>query len=258
MNSIIDFVKTFLLYITLPLRVLFFVFLAIFCNFIFSFLKDESSIMGMILISCKLFMFVLSLNINISKEDLMKYMKYLYSDQKLICTFNHTTFIDGFVLCSAFPRSCYVILKLIFHSLLCYSDQNHEKFGNIYVEKGKTSKTIKERVDNRKAGDPIVFIAPGSGNTPQIPGNITEFTGSGAFVEGYPILPIVIKYEDDSLHHNHDNGESMIHSCLKLFLVQNYKINIKVCDLVEKIEGEAIEQYKDRVFDIMNETYKNM
>lgn len=258
MNSVIDFIKTFLLYITLPLRILFFIFIVIFCNFVLSFLKDESSIMGVILISCKLFMFILSLNINISKDDLMKYMKYLYSDQKLICTFNHTTFADGFILASALPRSCYVMLKLIFHTLIYYTDANNEKYGNIYVKKGKTSETIKNRVNNRKIGDPIICIAPGSGNTPQIPGNITDFTGTGAFVEGFPILPIVIKYEDDSLHHNHDNGESMLHSCLKLFLVQNYKINIKICDLVEKSEGDTLDQYKNKVFDIMNETYKNM
>jgi 1-acyl-sn-glycerol-3-phosphate acyltransferase len=258
MNSIIDFIKTFLLYITLPLRVLFFIFIVIFCNFVLSFLKDESSIMGVILISCKLFMFILSLNINISKDDLIKYMKYLYSDEKLVCTFNHTTFADGFIICSALPRSCIVILKLIFHTLFCYTDENHAKYGNIYVEKGKTSKTIKDRVDNRKAGDPIIFIAPGAGNTPQVPGSITEFTGKGAFVDGYPILPVVIKYEDDSLHHNHDNGESMLHSCLKLFLVQNYKINIKICDRVEKANDETIDEYKDRVYEIMNETYKKM
>lgn len=258
MKMIIDFIKMFGLYITLPFRVLFFIFLAIFGNFILNFLKDETSIMSIIVTFNKLFMFILSLNINISKDDVIKYMKYLYSDEKIISTFNHTTFIDGFILCSALPRASFVILKLILYTITYYSDQNHEKFGNIYVEKGKTSKTIKERVDNRKAGDPIIFIAPGSGNTPQIPGNITEFTGTGAFIEGYSILPIVIKYEDDSLHHNHDNGESMLHSCLKVFLVQNYRIDIKVCDLVEKIDGETIDQYKDRVFEIMNETYKNM
>ena len=60
------------------------------------------------------------------------------------------------------------------------------------------------------------------------------------------------------MHHNSDNGESMLHSCLKLFLVQNYKIKIKVCDMVEKKAGESIEEYKDRVYDIMNDLYNKM
>ena len=50
----------------------------------------------------------------------------------------------------------------------------------------------------------------------------------------------------------------MIHSCLKLFLVKDYNINIKVCDMVEYIEGETIDEYKGRVYNIMNDTYQKM
>jgi 1-acyl-sn-glycerol-3-phosphate acyltransferase len=203
-------------------------------------------------------MYILSFNINISKEDLVKYMEYLYSDTKFICTFNHTTLIDGFVLISTFPRSSYLILKVIIYSTIGYTEKIHNQLGNIFVEKGTTSKKIRERVDSRKSGDKILFIAPGSGNTSAIPGSITEFTSNGAFVHKYPILPIVVKYEDESLNYNHDNGESMLHSCLKLFLVKDYAINIKVCDMVEYKDGETIEEYKNRVYAIMNETYKAM
>jgi len=257
-NDIINLIKTIILYILVPFRVIFLLLLLRLSNIVLHFIRDESSIMSVILIFGKFIMFILSFNIDISKADYIKYMEYLYSDKKFICTINHTTLADGFVIASAFPRSNIVILRTILYSIFGYTEENNEKYGNIYVEKGKTSNKIKERVDNRKSGDPVVFIAPGSGNIAKIPGNITEFNGKGAFVEGYPILPIVIKYEDDSLHHNSDNGESMLHSCLKLFLVQNYKIKIKVCDMVEKKEGESIEEYKDRVYDIMNYLYNKM
>jgi hypothetical protein len=151
-----------------------------------------------------------------------------------------------------------LILKVIIYSTIGYTDKINDQLGNIFVEKGATSKKIKERVDSRKSGDKILFIAPGSGNTSTIPGSITEFTSNGAFVHKYPILPIVVKYEDESLHYNHDNGESMLHSCLKLFLVKDYAINIKVCDMVEYKDDETIEEYKNRVYAIMNETYKAM
>jgi 1-acyl-sn-glycerol-3-phosphate acyltransferase len=185
-------------------------------------------------------------------------MEYLYSDKKFISTFNHTTLIDGFVLISAFPRSSYLILKVIIYTTIGYTDQINDLLGNIFVEKGTTSNKIKERVDNRKSGDKVLFIAPGSGNTSTIPGSITAFTSNGAFVHKYPILPIVIKYEDESLNYNHDNHESMLHSCLKLFLVRDYNINIKVCDMVEYEEGETIEAYNSRVYKIMNDTYQGM
>jgi 1-acyl-sn-glycerol-3-phosphate acyltransferase len=205
-----------------------------------------------------MFMYILSFNINISKEDFVKYMEYLYSDKKFICTFNHTTLIDGFVLISAFPRSSYLILKVIIYTTIGYTDQINDLLGNIFVEKGTTSNKIKERVDNRKSGDKVLFIAPGSGNTSTIPESITEFTSNGAFVHKYPILPIVIKYEDESLNYNHDNHESMLHSCLKLFLVRDYNIKIKVCDMVEYEEGETIEAYNSRVYKIMNDTYQGI
>jgi hypothetical protein len=71
-------------------------------------------------------------------------------------------------------------------------------------------------------------------------------------------MPIVMKYEDNSLDHNADNGESILHSSLKLFLVNNYKIKIKVCDIIDANDDETIEEYRDRVYNIMNDQYKNM
>ena len=247
-----------LTYITMPFRFILFMLMMIISIHVLQPLTNESNIICGILWFAKIFMYILSFNINISKEDLVKYMEYLYSDTKFICTFNHTTLIDGFVLISTFPRSSYLILKVIIYSTIGYTEKIHNQLGNIFVEKGTTSKKIRERVDSRKSGDKILFIAPGSGNTSAIPGSITEFTSNGAFVHKYPILPIVVKYEDESLNYNHDNGESMLHSCLKLFLVKDYAINIKVCDMVEYKDGETIEEYKNRVYAIMNETYKAM
>ena len=249
---------TFLNYITMPFRFILFLGLMILSIHILQPLENESNIICGILSFAKLFMYILSFNINISKEDFVKYMEYLYSDKKFICTFNHTTLIDGFVLISAFPRSSYLILKVIIYTTIGYTDQINDLLGNIFVEKGTTSNKIKERVDNRKSGDKVLFIAPGSGNTSTIPGSITAFTSNGAFVHKYPILPIVIKYEDESLNYNHDNHESMLHSCLKLFLVRDYNINIKVCDMVEYAEDETIEEYNSRVYKIMNDTYQGM
>lgn len=258
MSDFITFLSTVFIYLSFPFRVIFLFLLLRLSNIVIHYIKDESSIMSVFLIFGKLIMYTLSLRIDLSKEDYIKYMNFLYSDKKFICTFNHTTIVDGLVLASTFPRACYVVLKTVLFTLFGYTDENNRKYGTIYVEKGKTSLEIKNRIDNRASGDPVIFIAPGSGNIPKIPGNITEFCSNGAFVEGYSILPVLLKYEDNSLDHNSDNGESILHSTLKIFLVQNYKIKIKVCDMVEKIEGESIVEYKDRVYNIMNEQYNLM
>jgi hypothetical protein len=142
--------------------------------------------------------------------------------------------------------------------IIGYNQKFHENTKGIFVAKGETTAKIIEKVENRKVGDYVLFVAPGSGNTSSIPDNITEFRGSGAFAGKFPVLPIIIRYEDESLNHNFDNGESMIHSCLKLFLLNNYKIHIKVGDMTEPTDEETIDEYKTRVYNFMNDEYHNM
>ncbi len=50
----------------------------------------------------------------------------------------------------------------------------------------------------------------------------------------------------------------MLHSYLKVFLVENYNITIKIGDMIEPDEKEGVEEYKDKVYNIMNEQYKNI
>ena len=72
------------------------------------------------------------------------------------------------------------------------------------------------------------------------------------------ILPIIIKYEDDTLDYNKELGESVIDAYFKLFLVENYKIKIKVGDIINPDKNESIEEYKNRVYNIMNREYKEL
>lgn len=207
----------------------------------------------------KSMMYCMGVNVEIDEEDLIKYSQYLYSDRKLVTVFNHTSLIDGYVLLATFERLSIVLLKNPIYKWLGYSDIVHAKYNNIFVEKNKTTKEIVEKASNRKPGHPILFIAPGSGNIPKNPDNITEFTGNGAFVGKFSVLPVTLHYDDESIHHNRDNGESFIHSTLKLFVLNNnYKIRVKVGDIIEPDEKESIDEYKQRVYDIMNLQYQNM
>jgi 1-acyl-sn-glycerol-3-phosphate acyltransferase len=249
---------SFMHYVLTPIR--FILFLIVLYSFIqiIGVLSNQTAIESMILIGCKIFMYLLSINIHISEEDLQRYMLLLYSDRKFLVVFNHTTFVDGFIILSTFPRSCFLMLKTHMFNIIGYNQKFHENTKGIFVGKGETTSKIIEKVENRRVGDYALFVAPGSGNTSSIPDNITEFRGSGAFAGKFPVLPIIIRYEDESLNHNFDNGESMIHSCLKLFLLNNYKIHIKVGDVIEPIDKENIEEYKSRVYTFMNDEYHSM
>jgi len=204
----------------------------------------------------KLMIWGFSMDIIIEDDDLIKYNQYLYSDKKLLAIFNHSTIADGFIMPGIFDKTSVVLLKI--NSLPGYSENVNNKVKNIVIEKGKTSQKILDYIENRKIGGNMLFIAPGSGNTPTIPDNITEFKSKSAFIGKYPIMPVLVKYQDDSLNHNADRGESVMHSYLKLFLIKDYKVRVKVLDLIECNDEETVEEYRDRVYNIMNNAYKEL
>ena len=86
MKDILNIIKTILIYIFLPFRVIFLFLLLLFSNVVIHYIKDDSSISSVFLIFGKIIMFTLSLTIDISNEDYIKYMTYLYSDKKFTFT----------------------------------------------------------------------------------------------------------------------------------------------------------------------------
>ena len=223
--------------------------------------KSEANINTLVSTFFKLMMFFMSLKISISNEDYIKYMRYLYSNEKFLCVFNHTTLVDGHLLFSIFPRMGIVLYNQKEFEYIAFDKNTVNKLGSILVDHDKRNgitQIINDKVKNRKMGESIIFIAPCKGISSQNPGNISEFKSSGAFVNKTNILPIIIKYEDDTLDYNKELGESVINAYFKLFLVENYKIKIKVGDMINSGENESIEEYRDRVYEIMNREYKEL
>lgn len=254
--NILEIFYLYLHYISFPFRI-FLTYLIVYILFYYiRNTEDEVKINQYAKLFGKFIIWSFSMDIIIDDKDLIKYNQYLYSDRKLLAVFNHSTMADGFIMPGIFDKTSVVLLKI--QSLPGYSEYVNNKLENIFIEKGKTTKKILNYIENRKAGGNILFIAPGSGNTPINPDNITEFTGSSAFVGKFPIVPVLLKFQDDSLNHNADRGESVMHSYLKLFLIKDYKVKVKVLDLIEYKDNETVEEYKNRVYDIMNNAYKEI
>lgn len=250
--------KLFFHYILTPFRFALFLLVLFIAIHLIGNSEHLNTIQSIMFIGTNIMLWSLSMHVEMSNEDLYKYIHYVMTDKKFLVVFNHTTFIDGYIIFNKFPYMCFLMLKLYVYDVIGYTEKVHKKTHGIFIKKGETTKTIIDTVQNRKCGDYVLFVAPGSGNVPKIPGNITEFNGNGAFAGKFPVLPVILKYEDESLHHNFDNGESILHSCLKIFLLNNYKIKIKVADMIEPINDETIDQYKNRVYNIMNDIYINM
>lgn len=253
--------KTFFIYVTMPIRLFLIYFVFLIGVYILHSLNKEGDITFCTLAMGKIMLYILSIHVKISYEDYIKYMNYLYSDEKFVCVFTHTTLVDGILVLATLPRCGPVMNKQIELKYILYDDSISDKLGGILLDRSKmggTTQVIKERVNNRKCGESPLCIAPCSGKPPENPGNISEFKSKGAFVNKTKILPIIIKYQDETLNYNEDYGESMIHGYLKIFLVENYKITIKIGDMIDPDEKESIEEYRDRVYDIMNQEYKEL
>tara|TARA_B100000795_G_scaffold268474_1_gene255504 strand:- start:3571 stop:4350 length:780 start_codon:yes stop_codon:yes gene_type:complete len=250
----------FIKYIFAPLKLIFLILFIIFGCYIIKNI-DTDNYYIIIIIFFKILLYILSYNIEISDEDYNKYVNYLYSNEKYICVFNHISLLDGFLLFATFPKMGVVLYKHKFYEYLNYDDDVNNKSNSIFVsltEKTNVSQKIKLHIENRKPGGHILFISPSECNLPDNPGDISHFTRKGAFISKNKILPILLKYENNSLIYSHEH-ETILGSIFKLFLAQNnYTIKIKIGDLINSNEKETICDYKDRVYNIMNEQYKEM
>jgi len=248
-------------YILIPFKIILFVILIILGINILKHTNSDSNITTLIIVFYKFVVhYLMSYNIEISDEDYNKYMKYLYSDEKFLCVFNHISTVDGFALLSTFPKIGFVLNKQKILDYINYDDIVNDKVGGIFVDMEKktdvTSK-IKNAIYNRKSGGNIIFISPIACKISDEVENIGYFKRNGAFISKSNILPILIKLPDYSIIYNMDN-EKLFESFMKLFLPENYTIKIKVGDMINANDDESIEEYKNRVYEIMNQQYKDM
>ena len=248
-------------YILIPFKIILFVILIILAIYILKHTNGDSDITTLIIQFCKFTVhYLMSYNIEISDEDYNKYMRYLYSDEKFLCVFNHVSTVDGFALLSTFPKMGFVLNKHKFYDYISYDDKTNKKTGSIFVnmnEKTNVASKIKDRIYNRKSGENILFISPSEANLPTEIENIGYFNRKGAFISKPNILPILIKFPDNSIIYDFHN-ETILENFIKLFLPENYTIKIKVGDMINVNDDESIEQYRDRVYKIMNQQYKEM
>lgn len=248
-------------HILIPFKIIFFVILLIIGIFLLKNTNGDGNVTTLIIIFFKVVVHCLmSFNIEISDEDYNKYMRYLYSDEKYLCIFNHISTLDGFILLSTFPKMGIVLNKQKVFDYIGYDDESNSKSGSIFVNEDKKSNVttkIKETIYNRKKGQSVLFISPDANTLPDEENNISKFIKKGAFISKSKILPIIIKYEDYSIIYNYEH-ENVLASIFKLFLFENYKIKIKVGDMIVPNENESIEEYKERVYHIMNEQYKDI
>jgi hypothetical protein len=250
-------------YILIPFKIILFMILIIVAIYVLKRTNGDGNITTLIIQFCKFAVhYLMSYNIEISDEDYNKYMRYLYSDEKFLCVFNHISSLDGLALLSIFPKMGFVLNRFEEYNYINFDDIANEKMGGLFVntsEKNNTTCKIAKKINERKSGDNILFISPSAGTLPVEMKNIARFSRKGAFINKSNILPILIKFQDNSLSfYNKKNIFGRIENFIKIFLPENYTIKIKVGNMIYAYENESIEEYQYRVYEIMNQQYKEL
>lgn len=197
--------------------------------------------------------------VNINKDGFDLYEKLRASDKKLLIVANHRSIFDHFVLFSAMGDISFLADKnaLVFPGV----ETVVKKLNGILTKKGKggTTEQIINAVQNRKAGDSILLVYPDRMDEVPYGMEITPFR-SGAFVGKFDILPVVIKYKNYDIdpYCLYSRGQNMFYSFFKKMLGTKCDIDIKILPLQKATNKMSIEQYKDKIYNLMCDEYKKL
>lgn len=193
---------------------------------------------------------------NVKGFDIYKQM--LDSDKKFLVVANHTTLWDGFALMAALGDLGFVSSKEAPLLLPGMSDLL-VKFNSIIMQnRGKTTDYIVNHVSKRKKGDnPLVIFADAMNPIP-VGKNIAPFK-TGAFVGKFDILPVIIKYKNYTIDPTIKwyKGEDYFINTVKMLLDRHCDVHVEVLDPVS-CGALSVEQYRDKVHNIMDSAYKRV
>lgn len=184
-----------------------------------------------------------------------RYKEMLESDKKFLIIANHVTIWDGFALMAALGDLGFVSSKKAALLLPGMTDLLYTFNSIIMDNKGRTTDYIINHVSKRKRGDnPLVIFADAMNPVP-VERNIAPFK-TGAFVGKFDILPVVIKYKNYTIDPTIRwyKGEDYIINTVKMLLDSHCDVHVEVLEPVS-CGSLSVEQYRDKVYDIMNFNY---
>lgn len=185
-----------------------------------------------------------------------KFDNYLHSNQKFLIVSNHCSLWDGIVLTASLQDISFLISKAGLNTSFC-SKFVMGKLDCLIVQNNNTVKKIKEKVENRKKSENVLTIFP-DGMQPIPPGKVISLFKTGAFVNKFPILPVVIKYKNFKINPTSFSKDHNLYSWTKIILDGNCDINVEILDLIYSHNNESISDYRDRVYNIMTNCYNKL
>jgi 1-acyl-sn-glycerol-3-phosphate acyltransferase len=193
---------------------------------------------------------------SIKINNLNIFNKYLNNDENIIIVCNHKSLFDSFILYALTKGNISFLFNENIPNIVPFCKYLLEQKCNCLVTKKKnTVNDIKYYVKKRKKGDEILCIFSDACGKIENNKNIAEFK-SGAFVNKFKIIPIIIKYKNYKIDPTHKwyNNELFI-SILKLFYGESGDIIIDINEIIECKKEWNINDYKNYVYNFMNNKY---
>ena len=172
----------------------------------------------------------------------------------IVC--NHRSLLDPFILAALSDGHISYLFNSEMPSMVPFMINILNIYTNsLVVNKKNNVKSINEHVKKRNKGDPLLCIFADSLGKIEENKNIAEFK-TGAFVNKFKILPIIIKYKNNKIDNTFDTKcTNPVEKFLELFFGENGDIIMDIMNIVECKKEWSINQYKDYVYDLMNKKY---
>lgn len=256
-SELVEYISLYIHYLSIPFRI-FIIFFFYFLGIIVMIIMNNDYLNKVVVRLWAIIMIRMhSINIIYDKNDIIKYEHYMKTYDNTLVLYNHRTIYDPFLLMCICDNITF-LLKTTIPSYFPLFKIIFDIMRMVYIEKGKTTDAIINYTNNRKSSERLLAIAPDGGDYPEDPdfSDIAKFK-TGAFVGMFPVIPIIIKYNNkEYLDHKFENDrESFLHCACKGFLNRTYNVKIKVLDMIYPDKNSSIEQYRDKVYDIMNYEY---
>ena len=195
-------------------------------------------------------------NIKINNAELFKLIKK--TDKKVVIIANHKSLFDIFVLLYGLQDIGFMLSKNG-GNMLPLINQINKNSNSFFYEKGMAVPTLNEKIKNRKANSNIIVVFADAMN-PILPGyNIAPFK-TGGFVGKFDILPIVIKYKNYTVDPTFRwfDGEDYFIGASKIALNDHIDVTLDVMDIQSCESNMSIEEYRDKVYNLMNKRYDEL
>lgn len=194
---------------------------------------------------------------NVKVNNIELFNQVFKSNRKCLIIANHKSLLDV------------LVSKIIFKNIGWIASKNAVKIcplgellakntESIIIEKNATV-ILNNKIKNRKANSNLIMIFADAMN-PILPGyNIAPFK-TGGFVGKFDILPIVIKYKNYTVDPTFRwfDGEHPLIGFSKIALNDHIDVTLDVMDIQSCESDMSIEEYRDKVYNLMNKRYDEL